>query len=362
MDKNKNQFKGPASPGQSKIDMKSAVRVTLNNAKHRTRVATEALEKAEKAREEAEKAREKAEIAREEAEKANRSKSNFLATMSHEIRTPMNAIIGIAQVLLQRKDLPDYYATALQTIYSSANSQLGIVNDLLDMSKIETGKMVLVPVEYDTPSLINDAVQLNVVRIGSKQIEFTVDIDENLPSKLYGDELRIKQILNNLLSNAIKYTGRGSVKLSIGYSMDSDDVMLRFSIEDTGQGMKPEDKERLFSEYMRFNAQANRATEGTGLGLNITKRLVEMMDGTIDVKSEYGKGSVFTVAVRQKAVEGPAIGASVVKQLRKFAFAGDRHAANLQIAAEPMPYGSVLVVDDVATNLYVAEGLLGLYQ
>jgi signal transduction histidine kinase/CheY-like chemotaxis protein len=302
------------------------------------------------------------EQARNEAEMANRSKSNFLTTMSHEIRTPMNAIIGIAQVQLQRKDLPDDYATALHTIYSSANSQLGIVNDLLDMSKIETGKMVLVPVEYDTPSLINDAVQLNVVRIGSKQIEFTVDIDENLPSKLYGDELRIKQILNNLLSNAIKYTGKGSVKLSVGYSRSGDDVLLRFSIEDTGQGMKPEDKERLFSEYMRFNARANRATEGTGLGLNITKKLVEMMEGTIDVESEYGKGSVFTVTVRQKSVECPVIGASVVEQLRKFAFAGDRHAANLQITAEPMPYGNVLVVDDVATNLYVAEGLLGLYQ
>jgi len=343
------------------------------------------------------------EHAKNEAEAANHSKSNFLAAMSHEIRTPMNAIIGIAQIQLQRENLPDDYATALRKIYHSGGNLLGIINDILDMSKIETGKMALNPVEYDTPSLINDAVQLNIVRIGSKQIEFDVDIDENLPSRLYGDELRIKQVLNNLLSNAIKYTDGGRVKLSVSFSMEPvaelrrsptfrqgsmtafrqgsmtaplgdrsvadrstprspSVVEVRFVVEDTGQGMKPEDMGRLFSAYQRFNAEANRAKEGTGLGLNITKRLVEMMDGTISVESEYGKGSVFTVTVKQKAVECGPIGANIAAQIRKFAFTGGKEAANLQITREPMPYGSVLVVDDVSTNLYVAEGLLKLYK
>ncbi|GBU21688.1 histidine kinase [Fibrobacteres bacterium R8-0-B4] len=302
------------------------------------------------------------ERARNEAEAANKSKSNFLATMSHEIRTPMNAIIGIAQIQLQQEKLPDGCATAFEKIYGSAQSQLGIINDILDMSKIETGKMELNPVEYDTPSLINDAVQLNVVRIGSKTIKFIVDVDENMPSRLYGDELRIKQILNNLLSNAIKYTVEGHVKLSVGCVSDSDGVTLRISVEDTGQGMKPEDMERLFLEYRRFNAEANRATEGTGIGLSITKKLAEMMDGAVGVESEYGKGSVFTVTVRQKAVECPPIGAGIAEKLREFAFTGGRQSADFQIVRERMPYGSVLVVDDVGTNLYVAEGLLAPYQ
>ncbi len=295
------------------------------------------------------------------AEAASKSKSNFLATMSHEIRTPMNAILGISQIQLQRGGLPEDTVTAFENIHASGGNLLGIINDILDMSKIETGKMELNPVEYDTPSLINDAVQLNIVRIGSKQIDFSVDIDENMPSKLYGDELRIKQILNNILSNAIKYTKKGSVKLSVNCVTDSDGVTLRFAVEDTGQGMRPEDKEKLFSEYLRFNAAANRATEGTGLGLNITKKLAEMMGGTISAESEYGKGSVFTVTVRQKAVECPSIGAKVAEQLRKFAFVGGRQV-NFKITRERMPYGSVLVVDDVATNLYVAEGLLAPYQ
>ena len=302
----------------------------------------------------------------EETQAASRAKSEFLAVMSHEIRTPLNAIIGITQIQLQKGDLPDEYSKSLEKIFSSGNNLLGIINDILDMSKIETGKMELNPAQYDVPSMINDAVQLNIVRIGSKPIKFTLYLDESLPSRLYGDELRIKQILNNLLSNAIKYTQEGTIKLSVSHLPYGEDYMLRFTVEDTGQGMKGEDRERLFSQYMRFNAQANRTIEGTGLGLNITRKLIDMMDGAISVESEYGKGSVFTATVKQKAVQAPdgvpAIGAETARSLRNFTFIGDRQTANIHITREPMPYGSVLVVDDVDTNLYVAEGLLAPYK
>jgi len=298
-----------------------------------------------------------------QATQASMSKSRFLSRMSHEIRTPMNAIIGITQLQLRRKDLPPDSIAALEKIYNSGSSLLGIINDILDMSKIETGKMTLNPIEYDTPSLINDTVQLNYIRVKEKRIDFVVDIDQNLPEKLFGDELRIKQIVNNLLSNAIKYTDSGRVRLFVGCLADGDDsVLLRFAVEDTGQGIKPQDKELLFSEYRRFNEDANRYTEGTGLGLNITKRLVDMMNGTISVESEYGKGSVFTVTVKQKAAGSKTIGKDVAQQLRKFVFRGGGQSTMPQILGEPMPYGNVLVVDDVSTNLYVAQGLLELYQ
>jgi CheY-like chemotaxis protein/anti-sigma regulatory factor (Ser/Thr protein kinase) len=201
------------------------------------------------------------------------------------------------------------------------------------------------------------------VRIGSKPIEFYLEVDEKLPSKVIGDILRLKQVLSNLLSNAIKYTSKGYAKLSVTFEEDGEDIILYLKVEDTGQGLKPEDLERMFSAYIRFNATANRTTEGTGLGLSITKRLVEMMDGTISVESEYGKGSIFTVALRQKTVDCPPIGAELANKLQNsLFFLSENHLAGLRIDRDPMPYGKVLVVDDVETNLLVAEGLMNPYK
>jgi signal transduction histidine kinase/DNA-binding response OmpR family regulator/HPt (histidine-containing phosphotransfer) domain-containing protein len=311
---------------------------------------------------EAENAMAEAELAKEEAERANQSKSHFLATMSHEIRTPMNAIIGIAQMQMSRNDLPKDLSTAIHKIYASGHNLLGIINDILDLSKIETGKLELIPIVYDVPSLINDAVQLNIIRIGSKPIEFLLDVTENLPAVLLGDELRIKQILNNVLSNAFKYTESGSVRLNVSHQIHADYVWLVFRVADTGQGMKPEDLERLFTEYARFNASSNRTTEGSGLGLSITKKLVTMMKGTIDVQSEYGKGSCFTVRIKQGYVDNRVIGLELSQKLRNFTFSQDKETAKLRIRRIPMPYGKVLIVDDVETNLYVAEGLMSPYK
>jgi len=233
---------------------------------------------------------------------------------------------------------------------------------VLDLSKIETGKLELNPTEYDIPNLINDTVQMNIIRIETKPIDFILNVNEDLPAKLYGDELRLKQILNNLLSNAVKYTEKGHVKLSVGHLSEGEAVKLKIIVEDTGQGMKPEDRKRLFSEYLRFNTETNRATEGTGIGLNITKNLVELMDGSIEVESEYGKGSIFSVTVRQKAVECVQIGSEIANRLCCFSYTGGGQSIKTQFVHEPMPYGKILIVDDIDINLYVAEGLLAPYE
>jgi len=296
-------------------------------------------------------------------EATSKYKSKFLAIMSHEIRTPINSIIGVTQIELQKEDLPDQYAGAFRRIHSSGSNLLGIINDILDMSKIEMGKMELNITEYSIANLINDAIMLNIVRIGPKPIKFEVDIKETLPAKLCGDELRLKQILNNLLSNAIKYTKKGFVKLSVSHSINRDgSLLLHFVIEDSGQGIKPEDQANLFSEYMRINTSANRTTEGTGLGLSITRKLVYLMDGTIEVKSEYNKGSAFTVTVKQKAIECEAIGKEIVEHLRNFTFSDSKSNAKVFFARKSMPHGSTLIVDDVETNLHVAKGLLAPYK
>jgi signal transduction histidine kinase/CheY-like chemotaxis protein len=294
---------------------------------------------------------------------ASKTKSRFLATMSHEIRTPMNAIIGISEILLQRGDLNNEIKEGVTKIHHSGQNLLGIINDILDLSKAETGKLEIVPAEFSLPELINDTVLLNIVRIGSKPIEFSMSLSENIPERLIGDELRIKQILNNILSNAFKYTEKGSVNFALEGEMTENHFNLKFTVSDTGQGMREEELKTLFDEYSRFNKIANRKTEGTGLGMNITGQLISLMGGKIDVSSEFGKGSVFTVLLPLVVMpETPFISPLVCEQLCDFTYGdSDKNNDLNNEKREYMPYGKVLVVDDVETNLYVAEGLLKPY-
>jgi len=299
------------------------------------------------------------------AEESNKAKSDFLAKMSHEIRTPMNAILGIAEIQLQNETHSGAIKDAFLRIYNSGDLLLGIINDILDLSKIESGRFILIPAQYDIASLIYDTVQLNKIRFESKPVEFFLDVDENLPMLLVGDELRIKQILNNLLSNAFKYTEEGSVTLSVyiePFSTEEDTKRkLVFIVNDTGQGMTAEQIEILGTEYSRFNMESNRKTEGAGLGMNITYNLIKMMDGSISIESTPGMGSAFTVTLPQECVGTSILGKELADNLMRLNFDTSMKIRNIQMKREYMPYGSVLVVDDVESNLYVAKGLMSPY-
>ena len=271
---------------------------------------------------------------------ASRSKSDFLSNMSHEIRTPLNAILGITEIQLQNESLNQDVREAFNKIYNSGDMLLGIINDILDLSKIEAGKLELVIGKYDIASLISDIAQINMMRICSKQIEFRLSIDENTPSVLLGDELRIKQILNNILSNAFKYTAQGLVELSVTTeteSMNSAFVTLVFVVRDTGQGMTKEQVVRLFDEFSRFNLDVNRSTEGTGLGMSITQNLIRMMEGRILVDSEPDVGSVFTVRLPQRRIGFGVLGKELTENLQKLRISSKIHMRRAQITYEPMP-------------------------
>ena len=309
--------------------------------------------------------------AKESAEMSNRSKGYFLAQMSHEIRTPMNAILGISEIQLLNKNLPPDVEDGYRKIHESGNLLLNIINDILDFSKIDAGKLEIVCTQYGIPSLINDVVQLNRLRFLSKNLSLIISLDENTPHELIGDELRIKQILYNLLSNAFKYTEAGEVELSVcaesinAVSAESDQkdnyVTIVFKVRDTGQGMTESQVLRIFDEYTRFNMETNRSISGTGLGMSITKRLIDMMNGEIHVESKPCEGSVFTVRLPQIRCGSAVCGGTVAKSLKDFNFRNTTLQKKTEIIHEYMTYGKVLIVDDVESNLLVAKGLLTPY-
>jgi len=256
----------------------------------------------------------------EAADVANRAKSVFLAKMNHEILTPLNAVLGISEANLQSENLSQGIRDDFARIFTSGKLLLGIINELLNFSKIETDKMNIMPVQYDLASLINDSLQLNLVRIGDKPIKFDLLIEDNIPTCLIGDGVRIAQIINNLLSNAFKYTDEGIVILSFDFKPGPNerDITLAIRVRDTGIGMTEEQLHALFDEYSRFNEKNNRAIEGTGLSLAITRRLITLMNGEAIVESEPGAGSLFIVKLPQVKASNDVMGRELINNLRKF--------------------------------------------
>ncbi|MCL1889264.1 MAG: ATP-binding protein [Desulfovibrionaceae bacterium] len=304
------------------------------------------------------------------AELLSKGKSEFLAKMSHEIRTPLNAIIGYCEVAMQR-DMPPETLDSLDKIYSAGRTLLSMVNDILDISKIESGSFEMVETEYDVSSMINDTININMVRIGTKPVVFNLEVDERLPRRLFGDELRIKQVLNNLLSNAFKFTKAGSVTLEIRLDQGQADeenairpgsaILVRFVVRDTGRGILKKDLEKIFSPYSQVDVYANRMIEGTGLGLAICRNLSAMMGGTLSVESEHGQGSAFTFVLPQLVRDAEAIGQDTAAALSHFRLGASRNRRR-KFKKILMPYARALVVDDLETNLDVVKGLLAPYK
>lgn len=287
--------------------------------------------------------------AKDTAEKANNAKTDFLSNMSHEIRTPLNAIVGFSQGLLE-EDLPPSAKEEVEDIINASQSLLQIVNGILDISKIEANKLEIVNTEYSFKKVFDELVTLTKGRIGDKPLEFRYNYDHSIPPVLYGDHVRIKQIILNLLTNAVKYTKQGYVDFNISSVCNGDVCRLIISVEDSGIGIKKENIDKLFNKFERFDLEKNITIEGTGLGLAITKKLVELMNGQIVVQSKYGEGSKFTAAIDQRIIP---------KTLEELS---EDLSSNEDTSTFVGCGNKILVVDDNMINLKVAARLLKTYN
>lgn len=286
------------------------------------------------------------------AEAANKAKSNFLANMSHEIRTPINTVLGMDEIILREATEVPIKGYA-ENIREASTTLLSLVNDLLDFSKIECGKMEIIPVEYEVANVLTEVINMIEIKAVNKKLEFKTVIAEDIPYLLYGDEIRLKQVLTNLLTNAVKYTEEGNVILKVDWKEAGDSsIDLIVSVIDTGIGIKEEDIPKLFVSFERIEEKRNRNIEGSGLGISITKQLLELMDSSLNVRSEYGVGSTFSFVLRQGIRDRKPVG----RFREKYAYSNEKIKRFRTTFVAPN--ARILVVDDNAMNLSVVEGLL----
>lgn len=294
------------------------------------------------------------------AEEANRAKSNFLANMSHEIRTPMNAIIGMSNILCEDTTLSSEALSRAQDIHIAGSNLLRIINDILDISKIESGKYELIEDNYELPSLINDISSIIDVRLNESCVTFDVQIEPTLPMYLRGDVGRVREILLNVIGNAVKFTKQGTISLTVDWNHNQSKPLITVDVKDTGIGIKPEDLASIFDKFSQVDTRKNRSIQGTGLGLAISRNLAIMMGGDITVESVYGQGSTFHISICQAVNKYEPLGTERVAALEKRKYRSVIQKQSLTMAKRPN--ARVLLVDDTPINLKVTSHLLKKYE